>query len=87
MKKTVLSVRINLAIKDRLAKLAGSMKRSQSSLGAEATEEYVEAQEWQIAGIEKAIAAADRGEVVPHEDVGDWIASLGTDTELPVPKS
>ncbi len=87
MKKSVLSVKIDKATMDRLAKLAGSMQQSQSSLAAEAIEEYVEAQESQIAGIERAIASADRGKLIPHEDVGDWIASLGTESELPVPKA
>lgn len=84
---TVLSVRIDKSIKDRLAKLATSMKRSQSFVAAEAIEEFVKVQEWQIAGIEEALEALDRGESVPHEAVKVWVESLGTDNPLPKPKS
>jgi len=78
---TVLSVRIGKPIKKRLARLARAMRRSQSFLAAEAIEEFVDVQEWQIAGIEKALASLDRGDGVPHEDVKAWAASLGTEQE------
>ncbi len=84
---TVLSVRIGKPIKDRLAKLAETMKRSQSFLAAEAIGEFVAVQEWQIAGINEALASLDRGEGIPHGDVKAWATSLDTDDELPIPKA
>lgn len=84
---TVLSIRIDKSVKDRLAKLASSLKRSQSFLAAEAIEEFVDVQEWQIAGINEALEALDRGEGIPHDDVKTWVASLGTDNKRPLPKS
>ena len=45
-----------------------------------------ELEEWQIAAIKKGIAAADRGDLVPHEDVKAWAASLGSSRELPRPR-
>ena len=84
---TVLSVRIDAETKARLGRLSGSMKRSKSFLAAEAIEEFLAVQEWQIACIEKALASADSGKNISHEDVGSWIASLGTDDEIPVPKA
>ena len=84
---TVLSVRIGKPIKNRLARLARAMRRSQSFLAAEAIEEFVDVQEWQIAGIEKALTSLDRGAGVAHKDVKAWAASLGTDKERPVPKA
>ena len=84
---TVLSIRIDKSVKDRLSKLAASMKRSQSFLAAEAIEEFVDVQEWQVAGINEALETLDRGEGIPHDDVKNWAASLGTDNELPLPKS
>ena len=78
---TVLSVRIDKSVKDRLAKLANQMKRSQSFVAAEAIEEFVNVQEWQIAGIHEAIESLDRGEGVAHEDVKAWVETLGTDNE------
>lgn len=83
----VLSVRIDKTVKDRLSKLATSMKRSQSFLAAEAIEEFVGVQEWQVAGVNEALEALDRGEGIPHDDVKTWAASLGTDNERPLPKN
>ena len=84
---TVLSVRISKPIKDRLARLAESMKRSQSFLAAGAIEEFVAVQEWQIAGINEALSSLDKGEGIPHDDVKSWAAALDTDDELPIPKT
>jgi predicted transcriptional regulator len=39
-----------------------------------------------VAGIRRAIVSLDRGEGVPHEQVRDWIASWGSDSERPIPK-
>ena len=53
------------------------MKRSQSFLAAEAIEEFVSVQEWQIAGIHDALASLDRGEGIAHENMKAWVATLG----------
>ena len=84
---SVLSVRLNEQTKEKLEKLAAQTRRSKSFLAAEAIEEFLAVQEWQIAGIEKAIASADGGMLIPHDEVGDWIASLGADDEPPIPKA
>jgi predicted transcriptional regulator len=42
---------------------------------------------WEAAGIAKARASAAAGRVVPSEAVDAWIDSLGTDHELPPPRS
>jgi predicted transcriptional regulator len=77
----VLSVRLNAATKQKLDKLASLTRRSKSFLAAEAIEEFVAIQEWQISGIEQALASADAGEGVGHDEVGEWIVTLGTDDE------
>jgi predicted transcriptional regulator len=66
--------------------LASSTNRNSDALAAEAIEEYVAVQEWQIAGIEEAIRSIDEGTGVSHEQVADWVRSWGTDRELPIPK-
>jgi predicted transcriptional regulator len=57
---------------ERLAKNTG---RSRSFLAAEAINEYLEVNEWQVAGIKCAIASFDRGEGIPNDQVRDWVAS------------
>jgi RHH-type rel operon transcriptional repressor/antitoxin RelB len=73
----VLSVRISAETEARLDRIARMMKRTKSFLGAEAIEEYVAVQEWQLAGIEDAMASLDSGKGVPHDEVRRWSAALG----------
>ena len=75
MSSTTVSVRIDQAIKKRLEKLAKSTGRSRSFLAAEAINEYLDLNEWQVVGIAKAVASLDRGEGVAHERVKEWVNS------------
>lgn len=83
----VLSVRIDKMTKKRLAKLAESTKRSQSILAAEAIEEFLTVQEWQVTGIKDALTSLDKGKGIAHEDVKRWAASLGSSKKQPIPKA
>lgn len=64
---TIITARIDAALKAKLEALARSTKRSKSYLAAEAIAAYVELNEWQIAEIEAGIAEVDRGEIVSQE--------------------
>ena len=86
MRSTTFTVRIDAAAKKRLERLAKSTGRSRSFLAAEAIHEYLDVNEWQVAGIKRAIASLDRGEGVPHERVKDWATSWGSSRERPIPK-
>jgi RHH-type rel operon transcriptional repressor/antitoxin RelB len=86
MPSATFTVRVDAAAKKRLEKLAKSTGRSRSFLAAEAISEYLDVNEWQVAGIKRAIPSLDRGEGVPHEQVRDWVASWGSDSERPIPK-
>jgi RHH-type transcriptional regulator, rel operon repressor / antitoxin RelB len=86
MPSTTFTVRVGVATKKRLEKLAKSTGRSRSFIAAEAIDAYLDVNEWQVAGIKRAIASLDRGEGVPHERVKEWIASWGNDHERPIPK-
>ena len=48
---------------------------------------FTELEERQIEGIRMALASLDRGEGVSHDVVEAWVASLGTENELPMPKA
>ena len=86
MKSTTLTVRVHSAVKKRLERLAKSTGCSRSFLAAEAINAYLEINEWQVAGIKRAIASLDRGEGIAHEQVKDWVASWGSANEKPAPK-
>jgi predicted transcriptional regulator len=73
----VLSVRISAETEARLDRIARMMKRTKSFLGAEAIEEYVAVQEWQLAGIKDAMTSLDSGKGIPHDQVRGWAATLG----------
>jgi predicted transcriptional regulator len=74
------------AVKKRLDKLAKRTGRSRSALVAEAIGAFLDVNEWQVAGIERAIASMNRGNAIPHEAVKAWIGSWGSDNELPPPR-
>jgi RHH-type rel operon transcriptional repressor/antitoxin RelB len=86
MKSTTFTVRVDTGVKKRLERLAKSTGRSRSFLAAEAINEYLELNEWQVAGVKRAIASLDRGEGIPHDQVKDWVASWGSANERPAPK-
>jgi RHH-type transcriptional regulator, rel operon repressor / antitoxin RelB len=86
MPSTTFTVRVEPEVKKRLEKLAKSTGRGRSLLAAEALNEYLGANEWQVAGVKRAIASLDRGEGVSHQEVKDWVGSSGGKREGPVPK-
>jgi RHH-type rel operon transcriptional repressor/antitoxin RelB len=63
----LISVRVENDLAKRLDRLAKATDRSKSYLAAQAIEEYVALQEWQVQAIQEGIAAAKRGEVVSHD--------------------
>jgi RHH-type transcriptional regulator, rel operon repressor / antitoxin RelB len=81
MSSTTVSVRINLGAKKRLEKLAKSTGRSRSFLAAEAINGYLDLNEWQVTGVQKAVASLDRGEGIPHQRVKEWVNSWGSKRE------
>ncbi len=65
MKATV-TIREDLS--ERLESLAKTTHQSKSSLASQAVEEFLTLQEWHIKAIKEGLAAADKGELVSHEE-------------------
>lgn len=86
MSSTTFTVRVDSVVKKRLEKLAKSTGRSRSFLAAEAIGEFVDVNEWQIAGIKRAMTSMDRGEGIAHEQVKEWVRSWAGRKERPAPK-
>jgi RHH-type transcriptional regulator, rel operon repressor / antitoxin RelB len=86
MGSTTFTVHVDTSVRKRLERLAKSTGRSRSFLAAQAINEYLEVNEWQVAGIKRAIASIDRGKGIPHNLVKDWVASWGSANERSVPK-
>jgi predicted transcriptional regulator len=43
--------------------------------GVASIEDYLAVQEWQIAGIKKALKSLDQERAVPHSEVVSWVKS------------
>jgi RHH-type rel operon transcriptional repressor/antitoxin RelB len=69
MKTSTISVRVSPQIAHRLRKLASVTDRSSSYLAAEAIEEYLNLQEWQVKAIHEGIKAADKNDAEDYEKV------------------
>jgi RHH-type rel operon transcriptional repressor/antitoxin RelB len=69
MSSATITIRLDEHLKDQLEQLAAATHRSKSFLAAQAINEYVKIQEWQINEIKKGIAEADAGNLVAHDVV------------------
>jgi len=86
-KSTTMTIRLTPEVSGRLDALARDTKRSKSYLASEAIESYVNHNAWQVAHIKEALAEDEAGAPgAPHEEVMRWMASWGTDHELPRPE-
>ena len=82
MNTETFSVRLDRSAEDEgFEKLAKSTGRSRAFLAAEAIHEYLDTNEWQVAGITKALASLDRGKGIAHARVSEWVASWETRKE------
>lgn len=66
---TVLTLRLDARLKNRLEKLSRAMSRSRSFVAAEAIREYVSLNDWQIEETKKAIGEADAGDFASEAEV------------------
>jgi predicted transcriptional regulator len=57
----------------KLTRLAAEQGRETRALVREAVERFVNYDEWFVREVEKGLAAADRGELVDHEEIGKLI--------------
>ena len=56
-------------------------------MAAEAIDEYLGVNEWQVAEIKQAIRSLQEGKGIPHQRVEEWVRSWGTKQERAAPKS
>ena len=68
-----MEVKLSPELEARLRRKAAEQGRDSQSLVQEAVERFVSYDEWFIREVEKGLAAADRGELVDHEEVGKLI--------------
>ncbi|MDP1602557.1 MAG: CopG family ribbon-helix-helix protein [Legionella sp.] len=69
MTSTTMTIRLEAEMKVRLDKIAEITHRSKSFLAAEAINQYLKNQEWQLTEIKKGIKEADEGQLEDHENI------------------
>ena len=73
---TLISVRVPEAVAKRLAALAEATDRSKSYVAAQAIEEFLSLQEWQVKAIRKGLDEAESGKLAGHKEalklLGRW---------------
>jgi predicted transcriptional regulator len=70
-----MEVDLNPDLQAKLNRLAADRGSDAGTLVQEAIERLVDYDEWFLREVEKGIAAADRGELLDHEEVGKLINS------------
>lgn len=73
---SVLTLRLDAKLKRQLDRLSKSMNRSRSFVAAQAIQEYVSVNEWQINEIKKGLAEADAGDFATDEEMQQTIKRL-----------
>ena len=73
-----MEVRLNPDVEARLARLAAARGSDAEMLAREAIERFVDYDEWFIREVEKGLDAADRGQLLTHEEVGQRLDRLLT---------
>jgi len=87
MATTTLSIRIDPALKARLAAEAERTDRSIAYVAQKAMAAYLDAKDAKRAAIRAAIAEADKGQFVSEDVAHAWIASWNTDEEPAAPQT
>ena len=59
----------------KLTRLAAERGRDTKSIVRDAVERFVDYDEWFLREVEKGLAAADRGELIDHDEIGKLIDS------------
>lgn len=73
----VMTVSLDLDLKDKLQRLAKATSRSESSLMQEALREYLGLNDWHAGAIREGVRQADSGQLIPHEEVREkWETKL-----------
>jgi predicted transcriptional regulator len=66
---TAFTVRLPNETADKLDRLAAKMDRSRAYVAAQAIEDFVAREAWQLAEIEAGLAEAERGDFAPASDL------------------
>jgi predicted transcriptional regulator len=86
MPQTPILVQLDAAVQARLAALANDRRQSVPEVAAEVISMYFAADSWEHKHIRAGLAELEAGQGISNERVVEWLASWGTENELPAPK-
>lgn len=83
-----LNVRLPMDLRDQLEELSDSTGKTKSFLAAEAINNYLMIQAWQVKATKKALKKANSKNAcfVDHQKVSDWLQSWGSKNEEDMPR-
>ncbi len=73
---TTMTIRLPVALKEKLERLSQGTRRSRSFLAAEAVSAYVERELDIIDGIQRGLADVAAGRVTPHDEAMDRVDAV-----------
>ncbi len=80
--KTVqVGFRVNPEKAKALTELSAATQRPRAWLLEQALDNYLESQSWQVAHIKEGLAEAEAGQVIPHDEVREWLITWGNEKE------
>jgi predicted transcriptional regulator len=79
-------VHLDAGAQARLAALAEARHQPVADVAAEVLATYLAPESWEQTHIRAGLNALAAGKAVPHEQVAVWLASWGTENELPAPE-
>jgi len=80
------TLRLSDEVKSDLKFLSASLNRTQASIAADILKEKVTVQATRIKAIQDAKAEAEKGVFISQDAMEQWVDSLGTNNELPMPE-
>ena len=81
----VLTAHVPLPLAEQVDKVAARLERSKGWIIKQALSAWIDQEEERTRLTHEALADVDKGNVIDHQAVQAWAASLGTDDEHPVP--
>jgi predicted transcriptional regulator len=86
MNTKVVTAHIPIELAEKVDALAERLERPRGWIVKKALAAWIEEEELRDRLTREAIAEADAGQLIDHEDVKAWAASLSTPNPLPMPK-
>ena len=80
---TAFTIRVSDEVADRLDQIAQKLDRSRSYMAAQAIEDFVSREEWQLEEIEAGLAEAESGEFASDEELARVVSKYVKATARP----